>query len=631
MTTRRLAVGMALGAYVPARTARWPDGSRLFVVGDGVGWSIDDDPSSAGRDRAAARLRGRARALGALRAAPGRVPSRALRRVPAALARFVARARAQSYFHGRPGRPATRSSTEAYEALRSVTQTGSTAFRSRTRRCTSSSSPRASSPTSVFRIPIGVDLEHFPLGDRALARTRRARRSGSRSRRSSSARSRRTASARGRLEPKLVKGPDTLVATLARLRESRSRSCSSLLTGPARGYVRRELERLRHPVPPRRIWARATSWLAPTTHSTSYLVTSRQEGGPKAVLESMATGVPLVTTRVGQAPELVCRRRERPPRRRRRRRGARRRGAASPRRCRACGASAGGGTADRRGIRGRAPGRSLGRAARRLCAEGRVAAWQLTSETRRAVHRGLRSGGRDSSLRPRRSGLRVFYGHDRVPAQGEPVAGGTAKFQRLVVALSERPGRLHAALPRLDLAAARPATAARSRQSAWRSARPEPGRRRLSRLGRGGDRRAQPPYRRALLAADHVLYQSEFSKLSADTFLGEPRGYLGGPPQRRRHRATSLRPRTRRPWARFCCSAATRRRPTGSSSALRTFALVLRPSRRRGCSSPAASSPRPSPARRAGPARPCRVPRPLRPARGARDLCAARISSCTPR
>ena len=36
-----------------------------------------------------------------------------------------------------------------------------------------------------------------------------------------------------------------------------------------------------------------------------YLVPSRQEGGPKAVLESMATGVPLVTTRVGQAQELV--------------------------------------------------------------------------------------------------------------------------------------------------------------------------------------------------------------------------------------------------------------------------------------------------------------------------------------
>jgi glycosyltransferase involved in cell wall biosynthesis len=35
------------------------------------------------------------------------------------------------------------------------------------------------------------------------------------------------------------------------------------------------------------------------------LVTSRDEGGPRAVLESMATGVPLVSTRVGQAADLV--------------------------------------------------------------------------------------------------------------------------------------------------------------------------------------------------------------------------------------------------------------------------------------------------------------------------------------
>src|SRR4029078_5238446 len=32
------------------------------------------------------------------------------------------------------------------------------------------------------------------------------------------------------------------------------------------------------------------------------------------------------------------------------------------------------------------------------------------------------------------------------------------------------------------------------------------------------------PLRQALLASDHVRYQSAFSKLSADTFLGEPRG-----------------------------------------------------------------------------------------------------------
>ena len=35
------------------------------------------------------------------------------------------------------------------------------------------------------------------------------------------------------------------------------------------------------------------------------IVASRDEGGPRAVLESMAIGVPLVTTRVGQAADLV--------------------------------------------------------------------------------------------------------------------------------------------------------------------------------------------------------------------------------------------------------------------------------------------------------------------------------------
>ena len=77
-----------------------------------------------------------------------------------------------------------------------------------------------------------------------------------------------------------------------------------LLTGPARGYVRRELESrgvaLRHAL----LETRAD--LGRAYHALDVtLVTSRQEGGPKAVLESLAAGVPLVTTRVGQAPELL--------------------------------------------------------------------------------------------------------------------------------------------------------------------------------------------------------------------------------------------------------------------------------------------------------------------------------------
>ena len=77
-----------------------------------------------------------------------------------------------------------------------------------------------------------------------------------------------------------------------------------LLTGPARGFVAAGLERLgveyRHVLLP-----------DPDAVAHAYravdlcLVTSRDEGGPKAVLESMATGVPLVTTRVGQAADLV--------------------------------------------------------------------------------------------------------------------------------------------------------------------------------------------------------------------------------------------------------------------------------------------------------------------------------------
>ncbi|MEE2925431.1 MAG: glycosyltransferase family 4 protein, partial [bacterium] len=36
-----------------------------------------------------------------------------------------------------------------------------------------------------------------------------------------------------------------------------------------------------------------------------YLVSSRAEGGPKALMESMASGIPLVTTNVGMAPDMV--------------------------------------------------------------------------------------------------------------------------------------------------------------------------------------------------------------------------------------------------------------------------------------------------------------------------------------
>jgi glycosyltransferase involved in cell wall biosynthesis len=105
------------------------------------------------------------------------------------------------------------------------------------------------------------------------------------------------------LEPKLIKGPDVLLAALERAR-AQVPGLHVLLSGPARGYVIRGLERLGIPYVHRYL-DRYEEIGGLYAALDAYLVSSRQEGGPKAVLESMATGVPVVSTRVGQATALV--------------------------------------------------------------------------------------------------------------------------------------------------------------------------------------------------------------------------------------------------------------------------------------------------------------------------------------
>ncbi|MCC5843415.1 MAG: glycosyltransferase family 4 protein [Verrucomicrobia bacterium] len=105
------------------------------------------------------------------------------------------------------------------------------------------------------------------------------------------------------LKPKLIKGPDIFAQTLARLRHDIP-SLHVLLSGPARGYLKEELRKLNIPHTHRNL--KAYPDIANFYHALdAYLVASRQEGGPKAVLESMAASIPLVTTRVGQAMDLV--------------------------------------------------------------------------------------------------------------------------------------------------------------------------------------------------------------------------------------------------------------------------------------------------------------------------------------
>ena len=77
-----------------------------------------------------------------------------------------------------------------------------------------------------------------------------------------------------------------------------------LITGPARGYVRAGLERLG--IPYRHLLLSDVDDVAAAYPAIDVcLVASRDEGGPRAVLEALATRVPLVTTRVGQAADLV--------------------------------------------------------------------------------------------------------------------------------------------------------------------------------------------------------------------------------------------------------------------------------------------------------------------------------------
>jgi len=104
------------------------------------------------------------------------------------------------------------------------------------------------------------------------------------------------------LEPKLVKGPDIFLETVQRL--AGCYPVFVLLTGPARGYVKHGLEALG--VPYRHEYLQNYEEIVPYYHCLDlYLVTSRDDGGPKAVVECMTTGVPIVSTLVGMAADLI--------------------------------------------------------------------------------------------------------------------------------------------------------------------------------------------------------------------------------------------------------------------------------------------------------------------------------------
>ncbi len=104
-------------------------------------------------------------------------------------------------------------------------------------------------------------------------------------------------------EPKLIKGPDILVNVIKKINYIK-KNIFVLLLGPSRNYVKKELEKLN--IPFLHVFEKDNKKIYKYYNLLDlYLITSREEGGPKALLESMACKIPIVSTPVGQCIDIV--------------------------------------------------------------------------------------------------------------------------------------------------------------------------------------------------------------------------------------------------------------------------------------------------------------------------------------
>lgn len=278
----------------------WKPYSRLLLVGDNGGWSLDWDMRE---------LRGIAKKLGIHTASSLWEASTTPQALFLASQFFLADNNwlntshrvGFSYFHGLP-KTGDKNFDAVYAGLYrnhdrlSRIQVSHTEMRDAVLQT-------GIDPAKVHLIPIGINLSFFHFRDEELRDKQRTRLGipagafvvGSFQKDGNGWKE--------GLEPKLIKGPDIFIQTLESLKSSIP-ELFVLLTGPARGYVKAGLQRLG--IPYKHLFLRDYPEVGRLFRALDlYLVTSRQEGGPKAVLESMASGIPLVTTRVGQAMDIV--------------------------------------------------------------------------------------------------------------------------------------------------------------------------------------------------------------------------------------------------------------------------------------------------------------------------------------
>lgn len=279
----------------------WEPYSRLILYGDNVGWSLDWDMRE---------LTNISRKLGIRISHPYWKHAATPQSIFYASQFFLTNDEwlsllpnriGFSYFHGLP-RTGDEYFDEVYRGLQkhhekiSRIQVSHTEMRDAVLRI-------GINPAKVFMIPIGINLEFFPLRTEQMKHAARTELGVPHSAFVIGSFQKDGVGWGDGMEPKLIKGPDVFVETMKRLKQEIP-NLYVMLSSPARGYVKKGLEDA--DIPYLHIYLQSYPDIAKLFQTLDlYIVSSRQEGGPKAILESMASGVPLVTTKVGQAMDMV--------------------------------------------------------------------------------------------------------------------------------------------------------------------------------------------------------------------------------------------------------------------------------------------------------------------------------------
>jgi len=283
------------------RNIFWKPYSRLFIIGDNADWAIDQEAEALAKI---------SRILG--------IPFNRVRSVHFNI-RQVAHYASQfsllnssiyksrhrislDYFHGKP--EDGESYKKCFEAIRLHNQEIAR-IRVSNRKMENTMKEHGVDSHKLMRIPIGIDLDIFSPQTKENKKASRFNLNipdeavviGS---------FQKDGVGWGEgLEPKLIKGPDIFLKVIEKLKLEIP-NLWVLLSGPSRGYVKNGLDVIG--IPYRHRYLKDPNKLTDLYDALDlYIITSREEGGPKSLLEAMAKGVPVITTEVGQCKDLVTR------------------------------------------------------------------------------------------------------------------------------------------------------------------------------------------------------------------------------------------------------------------------------------------------------------------------------------